>query len=125
MTHGLPGRTIKMLATGDVFWDTIIEIASAGEHDVYDGTVSGTHNFVANSIVAHNSLEQDSDVVILVYRPEAFERDSLRAGEADLIVAKQRNGPAPKTCTVTARLAVSQFNDLAWSSSIDDERRFR
>src|SRR6185295_17761308 len=36
------------LTTNDVFWDKIVEITSIGEHDVYDGTVSGTHNFVAN-----------------------------------------------------------------------------
>ena len=58
-------------------------------------------------------LEQDSDMVILIHRPEAFDRDSPRSGEADLIVAKQRNGPAPRTCTVASRLHVSCFNDLA------------
>ncbi len=38
------------LATNDVFWDEIVEITSIGEQDVYDGTVSGTHNFVANVV---------------------------------------------------------------------------
>src|SRR3978361_90803 len=44
------------------------------------------------------SLEQDADMVILVHRPDAVERESPRAGEADLIVAKHRNGP---TATIT------------------------
>ena len=57
-------------------------------------------------------LEQDADMVILVHRPDAYERDSPRAGEADLILAKQRNGPAPRTFTVAARLHLSQFSDL-------------
>ena len=39
------------------------------------------------------SLEQDSDVVILIHRDDHYNRDSERAGEADLIVAKHRNGP--------------------------------
>ena len=39
------------------------------------------------------SLEQDSDVVILIHREDHYNRDSERAGEADLIVAKHRNGP--------------------------------
>jgi replicative DNA helicase len=39
------------------------------------------------------SLEQDADVVILLHRDSAYEKDSARAGEADLIVAKHRNGP--------------------------------
>src|SRR5205823_14607556 len=60
--------------------------------------VKGTHNFIADGLVAHNSIEQDSDVVILLHREDAYERESPRAGEADLIVAKHRNGP---TTTVT------------------------
>jgi replicative DNA helicase len=39
------------------------------------------------------SLEQDSDVVILLHREDLYEKDSTRPGEADLIVAKHRNGP--------------------------------
>ena len=39
------------------------------------------------------SIEQDADMVILLHRPDAFERDDPRAGEADLILAKHRNGP--------------------------------
>jgi len=42
------------------------------------------------------SLEQDADKVILVHRPDAWEADDPRAGEADLIVAKHRNGPTAK-----------------------------
>ena len=38
------------------------------------------------------SLEQDADMVILIHREEAYNKDSPRAGEADLIVAKHRNG---------------------------------
>jgi Replicative DNA helicase len=39
------------------------------------------------------SLEQDADVVVLLHREGVFEKDHPRAGEADLILAKQRNGP--------------------------------
>ena len=39
------------------------------------------------------SIEQDADMVILLHREDAYERESPRAGEADLIVAKHRNGP--------------------------------
>jgi replicative DNA helicase len=39
------------------------------------------------------SLEQDSDVVILLHREDLYEKESTRPGEADLIVAKHRNGP--------------------------------
>jgi replicative DNA helicase len=104
--------TIHALATSDVFWDQIVEITSLGEMDVYDGTVDGTHNFVANGICVHNSLEQDADMVILLNRPDAFERDDPRGGEADLILAKHRNGPT-KTVTVAHQLHLSRFANMA------------
>jgi replicative DNA helicase len=103
---------LEMLATNDVFWDEIVEITSLGEQDVYDGTVPGTHNFIADGIAAHNSIEQDADMVILLHRPDAFERDDPRAGEADLILAKHRNGPT-STITVAHQLHYSRFSDLA------------
>ena len=103
---------IHALATSDVFWDKIVEIASIGVHDVYDGTVPVTNNFVAQGISAHNSLEQDADMVILLNRPDAFERDDPRGGEADLILAKHRNGPT-KTVTVAHQLHLSRFANMA------------
>ena len=100
------------LASNDVFWDKIVEITSIGEQDVYDGTVSGTHNFTANCITLHNSLEQDADMVILLHRPDAFDRDDPRGGEADLILGKHRNGPT-KTITVAHQLHLSRFANMA------------
>ncbi|MEU7139699.1 replicative DNA helicase [Nocardia sp. NPDC046473] len=108
----LDDAEIDMLATNDVFWDKIVEITSLGEQDVYDGTVPGTHNFVAQGISAHNSLEQDADMVILLHRPDAIERDDPRGGEADLIVGKHRNGPTA-TITVAHQLHLSRFVDMA------------
>jgi replicative DNA helicase len=58
------------------------------------------------------SLEQDADVVILLHREDAYERDSPRAGEADLIVAKHRNG-ATKDIAVTFQGMYSRFADMA------------
>jgi replicative DNA helicase len=100
------------LATDDVFWDKVVEITSVGDHDVFDGTVPDTNNFVAQGISVHNSLEQDSDMVILLHRPDAFERDDPRGGEADLILAKHRNGPT-KTVTVAHQLHLSRFTNMA------------
>ncbi len=58
------------------------------------------------------SLEQDADMVILVHRPDAWEADDPRAGEADLILAKHRNGPTT-TIAVAHQLHYSRFADLA------------
>ncbi|MBC8647092.1 MAG: replicative DNA helicase [Thermoanaerobaculia bacterium] len=82
-----------LAASPDVLWDPIVRIERRGEEPVFDATVPGTHNFVAEGVVAHNSLEQDADVVIFLYREELYERDTERKGIADVLVAKQRNGP--------------------------------
>ena len=58
------------------------------------------------------SIEQDADMVVLLHRPDAFERDDPRAGEADLILAKHRNGPT-STITVAHQLHYSRFVDMA------------
>ena len=58
------------------------------------------------------SLEQDADMVVLLYREDAFEKESPRAGEADFIVAKHRNGPTD-TITVAFQGHYSRFVDMA------------
>ncbi len=57
------------------------------------------------------SLEQDADMVILLHRDNAYEKESARPGEADLIVAKHRNGPT-KTITVAFQGHLSRFADM-------------
>lgn len=58
------------------------------------------------------SIEQDADMVILLHRPDAFESDDPRGGEADLIVAKHRAGPT-RTITVAHQLHLSRFSNMA------------
>ena len=58
------------------------------------------------------SIEQDADMVILLHRESAYEKDNPRAGEADLIVAKHRNGPT-RTVTVAFQGHFSRFIDMA------------
>ena len=108
----LDGAELDLLATNDVFWDEVVGIESIGEREVYDATVAGLHNFVANGISVHNSIEQDADMVILLHREDAYEKESPRAGEADLIVAKHRNGPTA-TVTVAFQGHYSRFVDMA------------
>ena len=108
----LGSADLDVLATNDVYWDSITSIEPAGEADVYDATVMGTHNFVVNGIAAHNSLEQDADMVILLHRDDVYEKESTRPGEADLIVAKHRNGPT-RDITVAFQGHYSRFVDMA------------
>jgi replicative DNA helicase len=62
------------------------------------------------------AIEQDADVVILLHRDDAYEKDSTRAGEADLIVAKHRNGPTD-TVTVAFQGHYSRFVDMSPAGS--------
>jgi replicative DNA helicase len=67
---------------------------------------------VLSDLRESGSLEQDADIVILVHREDAYDRESPRSGEADLIVAKHRAGPL-STITVAAQLHFSRFCDMA------------
>ena len=58
------------------------------------------------------SIEQDADVIMLLHRDDYYDAESPRAGEADFIVAKHRNGPTD-TITVAAQLHLSRFVDMA------------
>jgi replicative DNA helicase len=58
------------------------------------------------------SIEQDADVVILLHRDDYYDKESPRAGEADFIIAKHRNGPTD-TVTVAAQLHLARFVDMA------------
>jgi replicative DNA helicase len=103
---------LEVMAVNDVLWDEVVAIEPDGEEQVYDATVAGGHNFVANGIAVHNSIEQDADMVILLHREDMYEKESPRAGEADFIVAKHRNGPTD-TITVAFQGHYSRFVDMA------------
>ena len=103
---------LDLEAVNDVLWDSVVSIEPDGVEEVYDATVLGTHNFIANGIAVHNSIEQDADMVILLHRESMYERESPREGEADLIVAKHRNGPTD-TITVAFQGHYSRFTNMA------------
>ncbi|ABS05796.1 replicative DNA helicase [Kineococcus radiotolerans] len=108
----LDSAELDVLAVNDVLWDEVVAIEPDGEEQVYDATVLGGHNFVADGIAVHNSIEQDADMVILLHREDMYEKESPRAGEADFIVAKHRNGPTD-TITVAFQGHYSRFVDMA------------
>jgi replicative DNA helicase len=108
----LDDAQLEVMAVNDVFWDEVVAVEPDGVEEVYDATVIGNHNFVANGIAVHNSIEQDADMVILLHREDMYEKESPRAGEADFIVAKHRNGPTD-TITVAFQGHYSRFVDMA------------
>ena len=103
IADALPDQFLADLGTSDVLWDEIVAIEPRGEAPVFDATVPGTHNFVANDIVVHNSIEQDADVVMFIYRDEYYNPESDQRGLAEIIVAKHRNGPVGTTKLVVPR----------------------
>lgn len=106
---------IQRLATSDVYWDSITSIEPDGEEDVYDLTVEGLHNFVANDIVVHNSIEQDADIVMFIYREELYNKDTDKKGIAEIHIAKHRNGPVG-VVPMRFDAATTRFYDLTYRS---------
>ena len=112
IADAIESKELAALAHSDVFWDEVAEITPLGKRPVYDATVLGTHNFVANGVVVHNSIEQDADVVMFLYRDEVYNPDSTDKDTAEVIVAKHRAGPTGVSrlvfldyCTLFANMA--------------------
>lgn len=98
------------IARSDICWERVVSIEPAGEEEVFDLTVPGPANFVANDIICHNSIEQDADSVVMIYRDEYYLKSSeprpgteqhndwtnrmeRARGRASLIIEKNRHGP--------------------------------
>lgn len=84
---------IARLADSDVYWDAIVSIEPDGEEQTYDLTVDSLHNFIANNIIVHNSIEQDADIVMFLHHPDDWDEDPQKKNITEIVVAKHRNGP--------------------------------
>jgi replicative DNA helicase len=100
---------MKELAESDVYWDEIISIEELGFEEVYDATVEDVHNFVANDIIVHNSIEQDADVVMFLLRREYYDPMD-KPGMAELIIGKNRHGGIGNI-NLTYRKEISRFEN--------------
>ncbi|HLA45845.1 MAG TPA: DnaB-like helicase C-terminal domain-containing protein, partial [Aggregatilineales bacterium] len=96
-------------------WDSIISIEADGQEEVFDLTVPQHHNFVASNIIVHNSIEQDSDVVMFIYRDDVYNEASERPNEADILVSKHRNGPTGNA-VLYFRKHLTQFTNIKRTS---------
>jgi replicative DNA helicase len=111
----LDASELEALAASDVCWDEVVSVEPDGEADVFDLTVEGLHNFVAEDIVVHNSIEKDADLVFFVYRDEYYNgEESESQGLAELILSKHRNGPTD-TVKLSFLKRYAKFADLAAS----------
>ena len=96
IAQAVQSKEIALLAESDIYWDEVSSICEAGMTEVYDLTVPGLHNFIVNDIIVHNSIEQDSDIVMFIYRDEVYNPDTEFKNIAEISVAKNRNGPTGK-----------------------------
>jgi replicative DNA helicase len=91
----LQNDQLRTWTTSHLFWDRVVAVGLEGAEEVFDMTVPGPASWLADGIVSHNSgaIEQDSDLILLIYREEVYDPNTTRKGIADIIIAKQRNGP--------------------------------
>jgi replicative DNA helicase len=100
-------------------WDNIVSIEPDGEAEVYDLTVDLYHNFTANEVIAHNSIEQDADVVMFIYRDDVYNPETDRKNIADIIVAKHRNGPVGEV-SLFFQSSQTRFCDLEVTPPVEE-----
>nr|YP_010925651.1 DNA replication helicase subunit [Neoporphyra dentata]WKD83883.1 DNA replication helicase subunit [Neoporphyra dentata] len=60
---------------------------------VFDLECQPLHNFIVNNFIVHNSIEQDADLVIMLYRESYYTQETLGGDLTEIIIAKHRNGP--------------------------------
>jgi len=90
----LNSAELEQWSTSDLFWDRIVDITPDGEEDVFDLTVPGPACWLADGVASHNSgaIEQDADMILLIYREEVYDRNTTKKGIAEIDLVKHRNG---------------------------------
>ena len=83
----------KKLILGDIIFCLIHSIKYKSTDFVYDIWFPYTKNFICNNVLIHNSIEQDADLVLMIYREDYYSQLRKNANVSELIIAKQRNGP--------------------------------
>ena len=89
---------------------SIQNIEYYGIESVYDKTIPNFHNYILNNTVLHNSIEQDADIVIMLYREDYYSEKNLNSQLTELIIAKHRNGPVG-TARVLFEAAYTTFTN--------------
>ena len=95
LQHGAAAEaTQPAWESSQLLWDEVVAVVAEGEEEVFDLTVPGPASWLADGVVSHNSgsLEQDADMILLIYREEVYDRNTTRKGIAEIDLVKHRNG---------------------------------
>nr|YP_011006534.1 Replication helicase subunit [Halosiphon tomentosus]WAM63679.1 Replication helicase subunit [Halosiphon tomentosus] len=80
-----------------ITWDKVIRISYQKLAPVYDLQISNYSNYLTNHLIVHNSIEQDADIVIMLYRDDYYNKETPEKNIIEVIIAKHRNGPIGST----------------------------
>ncbi|CAM9089768.1 unnamed protein product [Discosporangium mesarthrocarpum] len=89
----LPISLLNIKSPFFLTWDKISTINYQLLAPVYDLQISNFSNYLTNHFIIHNSIEQDADVVIMLYRDDYYNKESKEKNIIEIIIAKHRNGP--------------------------------
>lgn len=76
-----------------LLWDSINSLKYKMISQSYDIEVSRAANYLSKNILSHNSIEQDADIVLMLYRDDYYNKNTDQPGLTEVILAKHRNGP--------------------------------
>ncbi len=119
----LDAEELAKLASDSILWDPVVSIQPDGAEECFDARVPATGSFMASGFFVHNSgaIEQDADMIVFIYRDEYYNPETTNAkGIAELIIAKQRNGPTGKVLTRFTS-SCTRFDNLAHGDYPEEE----
>ena len=104
-------KTKNMVANFNHGYFKVKKIFYQGIKQVYDKTIPGFHNYLTDNVILHNSIEQDADIVIMLYREDYYGDTVAEEQITELIVAKHRNGSIG-TAKLLFRPSTTSFKNL-------------
>lgn len=89
----------------------IHKLFPSNQEIVYDCWLPLTNNFIGNGYVLHNSIEQDADLVLMIYREKYYNNENDKNDITDIIIAKHRNGPVG-TINLVFNSSTANFDNI-------------
>lgn len=84
---------LKKFSHLSLTFEGLKEVSIISLQVVFDFTCNYVHNFIVNNFIVHNSIEQDADLVIMIYREGYYNKVAEDQNMTEIIIAKHRNGP--------------------------------